>query len=54
MNVLLVWSRPANDEESSVVPRRDVSFLRQLAAQDVSGRLRCGDEADFVTKSCDR
>jgi len=49
MHILLVWNGPANGEERSVLARRDVAFLRQLAEQDVRVSVAlCGDEAGLA------
>jgi glycosyltransferase involved in cell wall biosynthesis len=49
MKVLLVWKGAANEEERSVLARREVAFLRELAAQEVRVFVAlCGDDADIA------
>ncbi|HEX7192250.1 MAG TPA: glycosyltransferase, partial [Thermoanaerobaculia bacterium] len=49
MNVLLVWNGPANEEERSVLARREVELLRQLAAENVRASVAlCGDRGGLA------
>lgn len=44
MHVLLVWNGPTNDEERSVLARREIALVRELAALDVRTSVAlCGD-----------
>jgi len=49
MNVLLVWNGPANEEERVVLARREVAFLRTLAAANVRvSVVLCGDRGGLA------
>ncbi len=44
MNVLLVWNGPANAAERSILARREVAFLQELAGRGVAATVAlCGD-----------
>src|SRR5437764_12599132 len=44
MKALLVWNGPANGAERSILARREVALLQELAAQNVSAAVAlCGD-----------
>jgi len=49
MNVVLVWNGPANEEERSVLARREVELLRHLRAENVRvSVVLCGDRGGLA------